>query len=181
MRSPGRTGSSACDSIRGLGVVLNLVRVVDQGLSRSVLHEASMSELFVPYMDTANGWNNRAFIDAGEFYAGSGFLKPLRSGPDCPANATWFDGLSVNEDGAPRLMARLACAFERAPETPAWRHTQGARPRAPQSRARAAIDGDHWQLRLRARLAIRTRWDDQGGRRRHRRDRDQVLQSQGCA
>ena len=109
-----------------LGVVLNLVRVVDQGLSRSVLYEASMSELFVPYMDTANGWNNRAFIDAGEFFAGSGFLKPLRSGLDCPANATWFDGLSVNEDGAPKLMARLACAFERAPETPAWRHTQGS-------------------------------------------------------
>jgi primary-amine oxidase len=109
-----------------VGVVLNLVRVVDQGRSRSVLYEASVSELFVPYMDPGNGWNNRAFIDAGEFFAGVGFLKPLRPALDCPAGATWFDGLTVNEDGAPRLTSRLACLFERAPESPAWRHLQGA-------------------------------------------------------
>jgi primary-amine oxidase len=165
-----------------LGVVLNLVRVVDQGLSRSVLYEASMSELFVPYMDTANGWNNRAFIDAGEFFAGSGFLKPLRSGLDCPGERHvvrrsfrergWGPEAHGPAGVRVRASAGDACVASYAGERDL---------RAPQSRARAAIDGDHWQLRLRARLAIRTRWDDQGGRRRHRRDRDQVLQSQGCA
>jgi len=109
-----------------VGVVLNSVRVLDQGRSRSVLYEASVSELFVPYMDPGNGWNNRAFIDSGEFFAGVGFLKPLRSGLDCPATATWFDGFTVSEDGAPRLTSRLACLFERASENPAWRHLQGA-------------------------------------------------------
>ena len=109
-----------------MGVVLNSVRVLDQGRSRSVLYEASVSELFVPYMDPGNGWNNRAFIDSGEFFAGVGFLKPLRSGLDCPATATWFDGFTVSEDGAPRLTSRLACLFERASENPAWRHLQGA-------------------------------------------------------
>jgi len=108
-----------------VGVVLNLVRVVDGGRARSVLYEASVSELFVPYMDPGNGWNNRAFIDAGEFFAGVGFLKPLRPGLDCPATAAWFDGQTVNEDGAPRLTSRLACLFERATENPAWRHLQG--------------------------------------------------------
>ena len=108
-----------------VGVVLNLVQIVDEGRARSVLYEASVSELFVPYMDPSNGWNNRAFIDAGEFFAGVGFLKPLKPGLDCPAGATWFDGHTVNEDGAPKLTSRLACLFERASENPAWRHLQG--------------------------------------------------------
>ena len=38
---------------------------MDEGRARSVLYEASVSGLFVPYMDPGNGWNNRAFIDAG--------------------------------------------------------------------------------------------------------------------
>ena len=100
--------------------------VIDEGRARSVLYEASVSELFVPYMDPGNGWNNRAFIDAGEFFAGVGFLKPLKPGLDCPAGATWFDGQTISEDGAPRLTSRLACLFERAPENPAWRHLQGS-------------------------------------------------------
>ena len=35
---------------------------------RSVMYQGSLSELYVPYMDPSNGWNNRVFIDAGEFY-----------------------------------------------------------------------------------------------------------------
>lgn len=104
-----------------VGTVLNLVRFVDQGRPRSILYEASVSELFVPYMDPSNGWNNRVFIDAGEFYA-TGFLAPLRPGVDCPANATWFDGLTASENGAPKFNSNQACLFEQDPETPAWRH-----------------------------------------------------------
>jgi len=104
-----------------IGTVLNLVRFVDKGRPRSILYEAGVSELFVPYMDPANGWNNRVFVDAGEFYA-TGFLAPLRPGVDCPADATWFDGLSASENGAPKFTSNEACLFERDPETPAWRH-----------------------------------------------------------
>jgi len=106
-----------------VGTVLNLVRFVDNGRPRSILYEASLSELFVPYMDPGNGWNNRMFIDAGEFFA-TGFLAQLRPGVDCPANATWFDGLTVNENGAPKFNSNQACLFERDPETAAWRHTE---------------------------------------------------------
>ena len=105
-----------------VGTVLNLVRFTDKGRPRSILYEASVSELYVPYMDTATGWNNRAFIDAGEFYASAGFLKPLRPGLDCPVGATWFDGLATGETGTPKLTSHLACLFERNPEGPAWRH-----------------------------------------------------------
>lgn len=108
-----------------LGVILNLVRYVDQGKPRSILYEASVSELFVPYMDTANGWNNRTFFDMGQFYAeNGGLLKPVRAGLDCPAHATFFDGIVPNESGAPNLRSNMACLFERHPEGPAWRHGQ---------------------------------------------------------
>jgi len=108
-----------------VGVVLNLVRFVDKGRPRSILYEGSVSELFVPYMDPAPGWNNRAFIDAGQFFASAGFLKPMRAGLDCPANATWFDGLTATETGAPKLSSNMACLFERNPENAAWRHSEG--------------------------------------------------------
>ncbi len=106
-----------------IGTVLNLVRFVDNGRPRSILYEASLSELYVPYMDPSNGWNNRMFIDAGEFFP-TGFLAQLRPGVDCPANATWFDGLTVNENGSPKFNSNQACLFERDPETAAWRHTE---------------------------------------------------------
>ncbi len=105
-----------------VGTVVNLVRFDDGGRLRPVMYEGSLSELYVPYMDPSNGWNNRIFIDAGEFYAGPGFLKPLRSGLDCPVNASYFDGLSAGERGAPKLTAQLVCLFERTGSDPAWRH-----------------------------------------------------------
>ena len=107
-----------------VGVVLNLVHFVDHGRARSIMYEGSVSELFVPYMDTALGWNNRAFIDSGQFYASAGHLKTMRPDLDCPATATWFEGLVPADTGAPRITPRLACLFERHPESPAWRHFQ---------------------------------------------------------
>ncbi len=105
-----------------VGTVVNLVRFDDGGRLRPVMYEGSLSELYVPYMDPSNGWNNRVFIDAGEFYAGPGFLKPLRPGLDCPASASYFDGLSAGEHGAPKLTSQLVCLFERTGNDPVWRH-----------------------------------------------------------
>ena len=108
-----------------VGPVLNLVRFEDGGRMRSVMYEGSLSELYVPYMDPSNGWNNRVFIDAGEFYSGIGLLKPLRPGLDCPANASYFDGLSAGEHGAPKIASQVVCLFERTGSDPAWRHFEG--------------------------------------------------------
>src|SRR5215471_4553007 len=105
-----------------VGTVVNLVRFDDGGGLRSGMYEGSLSGLYGPYMDPSNGWNNRVFIDAGEFYAGPGFLKPLRPGLDCPANASYFEGLSAGERGAPKLTPQLVCLFERTGNDPAWRH-----------------------------------------------------------
>jgi primary-amine oxidase len=66
-----------------VGPVLNLVRLDDGGKMRSVMYEGSISELFVPYMDPAESWATRVFIDAGEFYPG-GVLRSMQEGVDCP-------------------------------------------------------------------------------------------------
>src|SRR5260370_13039766 len=109
-----------------VGTVVNLVRFDDGGRLRPVMYEGSLSELYVPYMDPSNGWNNRIFIDAGEFYAGPGFLKPLRPGLDCPVNASYFDGLSAAEHGPPKLNAQLVRLFGRTGSDPARRPVENS-------------------------------------------------------
>jgi primary-amine oxidase len=104
-----------------VGPVLNLVRFDDGGKLRSVMYQGSISELFVPYMDPAEGWATRVFLDAGEFFHG-GVLKPLRAGVDCPTNAAYVDGLVPNEHGIPMRHPQEACLFELANGNPAWRH-----------------------------------------------------------
>lgn len=104
-----------------VGTVLNLVRLDDGGRQRSVMYEGSMSELFVPYMDPADSWATRVFIDAGEFYPG-GVLRMLQDGVDCPPNAEYIDGLASTERGMPVLRPREACLYETYAGNPAWRH-----------------------------------------------------------
>jgi primary-amine oxidase len=104
-----------------VGPVLNLVRLDDGGKQRSVMYEGSLSELYVPYMDQAESWATRVFIDAGEFFPG-GVLQPMTEGIDCPSNASYLDGLAPDEHGIPVLFPKLACLFETAGEGPAWRH-----------------------------------------------------------
>jgi primary-amine oxidase len=104
-----------------VGPVLSLVRLDDGAKQRSVMYEGSMSELYVPYMDPAESWATRVFIDAGEFFPG-GVLRTMLQGVDCPSNAVYMDGLSPNEQGIPVIRPRQACLFESASGDIAWRH-----------------------------------------------------------
>jgi primary-amine oxidase len=104
-----------------VGPVLNLVRLDDGTRQRSVMYEGSMSELYVPYMDPAESWATRVFIDAGEFFPG-GVLRSMREGIDCPSNAEYMDGFSPNEQGIPVIRPRQACLFEMVSGDPVWRH-----------------------------------------------------------
>ena len=106
------------------GPVLNLVRFDDGSSLRSVMYEGSLSEMFVPYMDPADGWATRVFSDAGEFFNG-GIFQKLREGVDCPSNAVYLDGLVPNDRGVPMLRPKLACLYEVATGDPAWRHAEG--------------------------------------------------------
>src|SRR3984957_4246350 len=105
-----------------VGPVINLVRYQDGDRLRSVMYEGSLSEMYVPYMDPDEGWNSRAFVDAGEFLLG-GLIKTV--GPDdCPAHAQYFAGLVPSDAGAPIQKPQLACMFERPGDGPAWRHLE---------------------------------------------------------
>lgn len=104
-----------------VGPVINLAGFEDNGHVRSVLYQGSLSELFVPYMDPAEGWATRVFLDAGEFFP-MGVLSALREGIDCPADASYFDALYSDEQGIPVLQSKRACLYKIAPGQPTWRH-----------------------------------------------------------
>jgi len=106
-----------------VGPVVNMVRFQDGDKLRSIMYEGSLSEMYVPYMDPDEGWNSRAFLDAGEFLLG-GLIKPV--GPDdCPERAQYFRGYAPTDKGVPVMKPQLACLFERTTDSPAWRHFEG--------------------------------------------------------
>ena len=103
------------------GIVLSNIDVRDGERWRPVLYQAHLSEVFVPYMDPAQGWYFRTYMDSGEYGFGL-FLTPLTAGVDCPGHATFLPAL-VNDDlGRPLEIPNAICVFERYIGDPAWRH-----------------------------------------------------------
>ena len=104
-----------------VGLVVSLVHYVEGERERPVLYQGSLSEIFVPYMDSTDGWYQRDFIDAGEFFF-EGLAEPLAPGLDCPDGADYFTDVIPDEHSFPRVRERVACLFERANGEVAWRH-----------------------------------------------------------
>ncbi|MEM7080482.1 MAG: tyramine oxidase [Pseudomonadota bacterium] len=90
---------------------------------RSVLYQASLSEMWVPYMDPAYGWFYKSYFDAGEYGFGM-FSTPLVSGVDCPDYALYLNQQIVFDDGKPATLPNSTCIFERPTLNPAWRHSE---------------------------------------------------------
>lgn len=108
-----------------LGVVVTNVAYEDGGRLRPVLYEGSLSEIFVPYQDPAEGWYHWTFLDLGE---GNTWVSPastLAPGADCPETAVFFDSVAANSRGIPQQWPRTACLFEREAGDFAWRHAEG--------------------------------------------------------
>jgi primary-amine oxidase len=103
------------------GVVLSNIDVRDGERWRSVLYQAHLSEVFVPYMDPGEGWWWRTYMDSGEYGFGL-FLSPLARGIDCPAHAAFFPAIVNDDAGAPLEIPDAICIFERDVGDPAWRH-----------------------------------------------------------
>jgi primary-amine oxidase len=103
------------------GVVLSQIEANDQGTWRSVLYQAHLSEVFVPYMDPDEGWYWRTYMDSGEYGFGI-FLSPLRRGVDCPDYATFLPATVPQDNGQPVEIPDAVCLFERSIGDPAWRH-----------------------------------------------------------
>jgi primary-amine oxidase len=103
------------------GLVLSRVEAHDGASWRSVLYQAHLSEVFVPYMDPDEGWYWRTYMDSGEYGFGL-FLSPLRPGVDCPADATYLPVTMHTDEGAPLDMPAAICVFERETGNPVYRH-----------------------------------------------------------
>ncbi len=118
-----------------VGAVLSLVSYHEQPdrPPRSVMYQAHLSEIFVPYMDPAFGWYRRNFIDVGEFVSG-GLAKALLRGRDCPDYAEYIDTVISNDKGRPRTVPDTICVFERETGDPAWRHWSSELPDSRRSR-----------------------------------------------
>jgi primary-amine oxidase len=107
------------------GLVLSQVGHQDGDEFRSVLYQASLSELFVPYQDPSEPWNHQAYFDLGTYPSDfGGVASAMEPGLDCPAHATFFDTWVVQSSGSPRERQRVACLYERPGAEPAWRHTR---------------------------------------------------------
>jgi len=108
------------------GVVLSELRFLDPRSKqyRSVAYQLHPSELFVPYQNADLDYANRAYMDAGEY--GFGLLgSTMALASDCPAQSAFFNLTVVyGSAGAPLLIDKAVCVFERPSAVPAWRHTE---------------------------------------------------------
>ncbi len=104
---------------RRRGVIVSLASFEE----RSVLYQASLSEMWVPYMDPAYGWFFKNYFDAGEYGFGL-FATPLTRGVDCPAHASFHDYALGLDDAQPVPYPGTMCIFERPTMNPVWRHVE---------------------------------------------------------
>ena len=105
------------------GPMLSLVRHHQGGEARSVLYQAHVSEIFVPYMEPSPAWSFRTYMDAGEYGLGT-LSSSLRPGIDCPRNAVYWDATLATPSGRARRRHSVICIFERNRDEPLWRHSE---------------------------------------------------------
>ena len=103
------------------GIVLSRVEAREGDAWRSVLYQAHLSEVFVPYQDPGKGWYWRTYMDSGEYGFGV-FLSPLVPGIDCPRHASFLPVTMHQDNGQPVDIPNAVCVFERPAGEPAWRH-----------------------------------------------------------
>lgn len=103
------------------GPVLSNIDVKDGDEWRTLLYQAHLSEVYVPYMDPDEGLYWRTYMDSGEYGFGL-FMTPLVPGVDCPAYAAFLPAMIAGDDGAALEIPDAICIFERNIGDPAWRH-----------------------------------------------------------
>jgi primary-amine oxidase len=103
------------------GITLHEVTYTDRGRTRPILYRGSLSEMVVPYGDTApTHWNKNVF-DMGE--VGMGFsANPLTLGCDCLGEIHYFDGTVNDSDGNAVTIPNAICMHEEDFGI-SWKHT----------------------------------------------------------
>jgi primary-amine oxidase len=103
------------------GLVLHRIGYDDGGGVRSVIHRASLSEMFVPYADPAPTHYRKLVLDEGEY--GIGMLtNSLELGCDCLGEIRYLDGVVNDNDGKAMVIPNAICLHEEDSGI-AWKHT----------------------------------------------------------
>ena len=88
---------------------------------RSIVHRASLAEMYVPYGDPAPTHRFKNVFDQGEY--GIGWLaNPLTLGCDCVGHIEYFDGVVNDNDGGAVVIPNAVCMHEEDAGI-AWKHT----------------------------------------------------------
>ncbi|HEY1823951.1 MAG TPA: primary-amine oxidase, partial [Trebonia sp.] len=99
------------------GLVLHRIRYG----GRSIIHRASLSEMFVPYGDPGPTHYRKLVLDEGEY--GIGLLtNSLELGCDCLGEIAYLDGVVNDNDGHAITMPNAICLHEEDHGI-AWKHT----------------------------------------------------------
>ena len=80
--------------------VLSTIDVKDGDEWRTLLYQAHLSEVFVPYMDRSEGVYWTTYMDSGDTDFGL-VLSPLVAGVDCPNYATFVPAMIAGYKGNP--------------------------------------------------------------------------------
>lgn len=105
------------------GLVLHQLGYRDQGVLRSILRRAALSDMVVPYgdVDPMHVWKH--VLDAGEAAIGN-CVNSLRLGCDCLGEIHYLDHVCVGPDGAARVVERAICIHEEDYGI-LWKHHDG--------------------------------------------------------
>src|SRR5438105_5318302 len=93
------------------GLVLHLVRYLDQGRWRPVVYRAALSEMFIPYGDPNPTQYRKNVFDMGEFGLGI-WTNSLERGCDCLGEIRYFDGVVADDQGKPVPIKNAICMHE---------------------------------------------------------------------
>lgn len=102
------------------GLVLHQLRYRDQGVERPVLNRASLSEMVVPYGDTAPVQAKKNAFDSGEYNIGN-MANSLTLGCDCLGEIKYFDGITTDSHGNPHTIENAICMHEED-DSILWKH-----------------------------------------------------------
>lgn len=105
------------------GPVLSLVSFRDGAHQRSILYQAHVSEVFVPYMEPSASWSFRTYMDAGEYGLGA-LSSRLRPGVDCPDSSIFINETLASGSGKAYQRDGIVCLFENNTAGPLWRHSE---------------------------------------------------------
>jgi primary-amine oxidase len=102
------------------GLVLHQLKFRNKGVERPVINRASLSEMVVPYGDTAPVQAKKNAFDSGEYNIGN-MANSLTLGCDCTGEIKYFDGITADSLGNPLTIENAICMHEED-DSILWKH-----------------------------------------------------------